>query len=171
LRTNVLLNGLGGKVEVRRSALSARAGSFSLAPSERQEIPLPLDAEGHFAPKTASNLGAYSFVSFGTGLSEAEAIPLDAMTLDGVAFIKIDVQGGDGAVLMGAMETIARCRPWLVFEWEELLARDFGIGLDTVQNRLGAAGYHIRVLHRHNEKQVDYLAVPTEEANSWPGDV
>ena len=168
LRANVVLNGLDGKVDVRREALAACEGSLSLAPSDRQEIPLPLDDQGRFAPGTASNLGAYSFVRDGTGISQAEAIPLDKLTLDGVAFIKIDAQGGDGTVLLGAMQTIARCRPWVVFEWEEKLAQAFAVSFEEVATRLSGIGYRVRVLHRHNDKQVDYLALPQEEADAMP---
>ncbi len=168
LRANVVLNGLDGKVDVRHEALAAREGSLSLAPSDRQEIPLPLDDQGRFAPGTASNLGAYSFVQDGTGLSQANSIPLDKLALDGVAFIKIDAQGGDGTVLMGAMDTIARCRPWVVFEWEDKLAQAFAVSFEEVGTRLSGIGYRVRVLHRHNAKQVDYLALPQEEADAMP---
>jgi FkbM family methyltransferase len=164
LRANVLLNGLAGKVEVRREALAAVAGSVSLAPSDRQEIPLPLDDHGIFQPGHARNLGAYSFVADGTGLSEAIARPLDSLSLSNLAFLKIDVQGGDGAVLAGATETIARCRPWVVFEWEKHLCQAFGVEFVQVQDQFHLAGYHLQVLHRHNEKQIDYLAVPIEES-------
>jgi FkbM family methyltransferase len=168
LRANVLLNGLDGTVDVRRQALAAAESTLSLAPSERQEIPLPLDEQGRFAPGAASNLGAYSFVADGTGLSRTEAIPLDRLGLEGVAFIKIDAQGADGTVLLGAMDTIARCRPWLVFEWEQLLAQAFSVSFDEIDTQLAALGYRISVLHRHNTKQIDYLAVPQEEADLVP---
>jgi FkbM family methyltransferase len=163
---NVLLNGLDGRVEVRREALAAREGSLSLAPSDRQEIPLPMDDDGHFALGVGSNLGAYSFVNDGTGLSAAKAIPLDHLALDDVAFIKVDTQGADGTVLLGAFETITRCRPWVVFEWEQLLAQAFAVSFEEVEARFAAIGYRVRVLHRHNAKQVDYLALPQEEADA-----
>ena len=168
LRANVVLNGLEGKLDVRREALTASEGSLSLAPGGRQEIPLPLDEQGRFAPGTASDLGAYSFVQDGTGISQADAIPLDRLALVGVAFIKIDAQGGGGTVLMGAVETIARCRPWIVFAWEKELAQAFDVSFEAVETRLSEIGYRIRVLHRHNAKQVNYLALPQEEANAMP---
>ncbi len=170
LRVNVLLNGLDGRVEVRREAASDREGSLSLAPSDRQEIPLPLDDQGRFAPGVASNLGAYSFVQDGTGLSQANAVALDTLALDGVAFIKVDAQGADGLVLLGAMQTIARCRPWVVFEWEEHLAQAFAVTFAEVEARLSGIGYQVRVLRRHNAKQVDYLALPEEEAGTVADD-
>ena len=168
LRANVVLNGLESRVEIRREALAAHEDSLSLAPSDRQEIPLPLDDQGQFAPGATSNLGAYSFVHDGTGLSEVRAIPLDKLTLDGVAFLKIDAQGADGAVLLGAMDTIARCRPWVVFEWERMLAKPFEVTLDEVEARFAGLEYRVTVLRRHNDKQADYLAIPREEADVFP---
>jgi FkbM family methyltransferase len=164
LRTNVALNDLGEKVEIRRAALFSRRTQLSLAPSEEQEIPLPLDAGGGFDPLSASNLGAYSFTEAGSGMSSAPAYPLDDLALDDLAFLKIDVQGADGEVLMGARDTIRRCRSWIVFEWEDTLSRAFGVTLEQMQAQLRDLDYTFRVLKRHNEKQVDYLAVPAAEA-------
>jgi FkbM family methyltransferase len=164
LRTNVALNDLGEKVEIRRAALFSRRTQLSLAPSEEQEIPLPLDAGGAFDPLSASNLGAYSFTEAGSGMSSAPAYPLDDLALDDLAFLKIDVQGADGEVLVGARDTIRRCRSWIVFEWEDTLSRAFGVTLEQMQAQLRDLDYIFRVLKRHNEKQVDYLAVPAAEA-------
>jgi FkbM family methyltransferase len=44
---------------------------------------------------------------------------LDNYRLDRVDLIKIDVEGHEEAVLAGAMETIARCRPALIIEIED----------------------------------------------------
>jgi FkbM family methyltransferase len=164
LRSNVALNDLGDKVEIRRAALFSHRTQLSLAPSEEQEIPLPLDAEGEFDPLSASNLGAYSFTEGGSGMSSAPAYPLDELALDDLAFLKIDVQGADGEVLMGARDTIRRCRSWIVFEWEDTLSRAFGVTLEQMQAELRDLDYIFRVLKRHNEKQVDYLAVPAAAA-------
>jgi FkbM family methyltransferase len=168
LRTNVLLNGLFDKVEVRPEAVSASVGRMSLAPDELQDIPLPLDEDGRFAPRLGTNLGAYTFVHDGTGLNEANAISLDSLAQTDIAFIKVDTQGGDGAVLTGAVDTIARCRPWLVFEWERVLSSAFSITFEDVKALLRQRGYEIRMLHRHNAKQVDYLALPAEEVWAFP---
>jgi FkbM family methyltransferase len=165
LRTNVALNDLGEKVEIRRAALFSRCTELSLAPSEEQEIPLPLDAQGVFDPLSASNLGAYSFTEAGSGMSSASAYPLDDLALDDLTFLKIDVQGADGEVLMGARETIRRCRTWIVFEWEDTLSQAFGVTMEEMKAQLRDLSYTLCVLKRHNEKQVDYLAVPAAEAD------
>jgi len=50
---------------------------------------------------------------------EVEAKPLDALKLEDIGFIKIDVEGHELAVLRGARETLARSKPTLVVEMEE----------------------------------------------------
>jgi hypothetical protein len=46
-------------------------------------------------------------------------MPLDAVSLDGLAFIKIDVEGSELPLLMGAQGTIERHRPVIFIELEE----------------------------------------------------
>jgi Methyltransferase FkbM domain len=70
------------------------------------------------------------------------------------------VQGADDEVIRGAADTIRRCRPIIVFEWEALLARQFSVTLDDVRSMLSDIGYTIEVLKTHNEKQTDYVARP-----------
>ena len=168
LRANVSLNGLDGRVQVHRAGLFSRSTRLSLAPSDRQEIPLPFDEHGNFDPLSASNLGAYSFAEAGSGLSDATAYALDDLKLDTLSFLKIDVQGADGEVLMGALQTIERCHPWIVFEWEDALSAAFGVDFDVLKDRLVGMGYRLSVLKRHNSKQVDYLAVPGTDARHLP---
>ena len=48
-----------------------------------------------------------------------EARTLDSYNFENVGLIKIDVEGHELAVLAGARETIARCRPNLIVELEE----------------------------------------------------
>lgn len=76
-------------------------------------------------PKTTkgySNQGAslnYDKVGEAYGEAPVEMRRLDDEGHDNVGLIKIDVEGHEFAVLEGAKETIARCRPVLVIEIEE----------------------------------------------------
>lgn len=54
------------------------------------------------------------------------ALPVDALCLDKVALIKIDVEGYERAVLRGAIETIRRCAPIVVYEFTPVVAREMG---------------------------------------------
>ena len=118
LRANVALNGLVGRVDVRQTAVYSQKTRVSLAPGAQQEIPLPLDHDGRFDASAVANSGAYQFSEHGSGLSETEAVTLDSLGFVDLAFLKVDAQGADGEVLMGAWDTIRSCRPWIVFEWE-----------------------------------------------------
>ena len=46
-------------------------------------------------------------------------LPLDALELDEVSAIKVDVEGGEEEMLRGAAATLSRCRPVLSVEIEE----------------------------------------------------
>lgn len=159
LSANVALNGCGN-VTCIKEALFSHETQISLAASSQQEIPMPLSPDGAFDGLSASNLGAYSFVENGSGLSRARARALDSFDLADVGLIKIDVQGADGEVLAGARKTLERCRPVVVFEWEELLARNFGVSFQTLTESLKDLNYSVEVLQQTSEKQVDYIARP-----------
>lgn len=159
LTANVVLNRIGN-VQCVNAALYSHAASLSLGRASQQEIPLPLDASGKFDGLESPNLGAFMFTEDGSGIFPTEARTIDSLELGDLQFLKIDVQGADGEVLQGGMETIRRCRPVIVFEWEALLAREFSVTLDEVRAMLADAGYMLDVLKVHNEKQTDYLAQP-----------
>jgi FkbM family methyltransferase len=159
LTANVALNGLRN-VECVNGLLYSECVELSLGKSEEQEIELSLTPDGSFDGTASSNLGAYKFTSNGTGIYRHQARTLDSYNLHDVAFIKIDVQGADGEVLAGAAETIRRCRPVIVFEWEEELSKSYRVSLADVRRQLEAEGYSLEVLKAHNGKQQDYLAVP-----------
>jgi FkbM family methyltransferase len=58
------------------------------------------------------NSGAWEFMPVGN----VQGVPLDSFELENVDLIKIDVQGSEEPVLIGAKETLARCRPVLIVE-------------------------------------------------------
>lgn len=159
LRANVALNGLSN-VTTFRHALFSRTVNLSLSFDERQDAPVTVDQRGQFDGLAATNLGAYSFDEQGTGLFENEARPLDSYKLEDVAFIKVDVQGADGEVIMGAAETIERCRPVVVFEWEKKLADNFGVTFDDVLALFARLNYQVSTLRDHTPDRADYVARP-----------
>ena len=89
---------------------------------------------------------------------------MDSLGFVDLAFLKVDAQGADGEVLMGAWDTIRSCRPWIVFEWEDALSQAYNVALGDLIERLQEIDYVVRVLKRHNAKQVDYVALPAAEA-------
>lgn len=161
LQSNVVINRLDN-VRLFNSCLYSHSTILSLGNQEKQEIDLPLNNKGEFDGNLANNLGAYLFDESGSGLFEHSARTLDTYEFNDISFIKIDVQGADGEVILGSLQTIQRCQPVIVFEWEESLSNNFSVKFDSLMNELKSLGYEISQLKVHNEKQIDYLARPTK---------
>lgn len=66
-------------------------------------------------PSKANNFGGLSLMDQGSG-EEVTVATLDSLSLKRCALLKADVEGMELAVLDGARETIARCRPVLYLE-------------------------------------------------------
>ncbi|MGD9535839.1 MAG: FkbM family methyltransferase [Alphaproteobacteria bacterium] len=104
---NVVINELTN-VHAYNAAVGERAGSIEVPP---------------VAYDKGNNFGGLSL----DGVSNAKIVPgvsgetvpvmtIDALKLERLKLLKIDVEGMERAVLLGARETIARCRPFLYFE-------------------------------------------------------
>lgn len=92
-------------LHVRNAALSDRHG---------EEV-LRIPVQGGLLRSTRATLEAAE----GTFVEQkVTVLPLDAQRLSEVSFIKIDVEGHERSVLLGAAETIARCRPNILVELE-----------------------------------------------------
>lgn len=157
LSANVALNNVKN-VTLHNYPLFSKSLKMSLAAEDMQEGPLPFDRDGHFIKQDKVNLGGLSFSEKGTDAFTHTARTLDSLNITGVDFLKIDAQGADGEVLMGALETINTCRPVVVFEWEEHLSKNYSCDLDKVRVKLAKIGYSLQVLYSHNDKQSDYVA-------------
>ena len=149
-----------GQIVVHHTGLYSRATQISLAGRDLQEVRLEAAIDERAAFRQASNSGGLMFVAGGSGVNAISAVTLDSFALEDVGFLKIDCQGADGEVLLGAVDTIARCRPVVVFEWEEQLARSHSRTLVQTQQTLTELGYRLEILRDHNGKQVDYVAMP-----------
>lgn len=160
LAANVAINGLHN-VTLFNHGLYASDVQLSLGSASQQEIVFPVDENGNFDALATPNIASYAFTLNGSGEFSRPAKPLDAFKFDNLDFIKIDVQGADGEVIRGAQNTIERCNPVIVFEWEEELSKNFSTNFAQVEGMLHRAGYLIEVLHKHNEKQVDFIAKPS----------
>lgn len=80
---------------------------------------------------------------------KAEVIPLDLLTLGPVDFIKVDVEGAEKEVLMGANQTIQQTRPqWLVEihsddneVWCVNFFQEYAYTVERVAHPYGEAGH------------------------------
>ena len=106
-----------------------------------------------------NNFGGYS-LSSNTFKEEGDITTIDAIEPDHCHLIKIDVGGMELSVLKGAVDTIARTRPFLYFEYNRPEFRE-----ETL--RFSANELHYR-LYRHGQNVVGHHvdeAVPSAIAN------
>lgn len=97
--------------------------------------------------RVSDNAGAH-FVGEG---DDVDVITIDSLQLDDCDLIVLDIEGAEPLALVGAWETIARCRPILMVEDKGLSRRyDVDDGWAEI-----FPGYH-SVKHRH----CDFILVP-----------
>ena len=91
-----------------------------------------------------NNFGGYS-LSFDTFKEEGDITTIDAIAPDHCHLIKIEVEGMELSVLKGAVETIARTRPFLYFEYNRPEFKDeiLRLSADQLQYRLYRHGQNV----------------------------
>ncbi len=156
---NLALNGCTNVI-ARNLALYDQPGSMRLAPAEWQEVAVPL-VDGQPDYDHISNAAALTFAPIDGQLEEVRAITIDALCLNEVAIIKVDAQGADLRVLQGAEQTIRRCGPTVLFEWERDLGARHGASLEKFHSFFAALGYDVTIIQETSPgRQADYLATP-----------
>lgn len=88
-------------------------------------------------------------------------IPIDSMNLTRCDFIKIDVEGMELDVLMGAEKTIGRCKPQLLIEINDMTLNRAGITAEGIFQWLNSHGYRYRNIYHEqgiNDAQFDLFA-------------
>jgi len=108
-------------VEVRAEALMDRSGTVQT-----------------YAPGKTETLTARRVAFAETG--DAVAVTIDSLELDGLDFLKLDVEGTEWLALKGARATIRRHRPFVVIE-EAGIERHMGIAQGAAAGLLRAWGY------------------------------
>lgn len=96
---NVALNGLTNVITFH-AAVGAARGQLTFPPVD---------------PRVQFNFGAVAGTEGGVG-EVVDVIPLDELALPRCTLIKVDVEGMEAKVVVGAKDTIARCRPALFLE-------------------------------------------------------
>lgn len=164
LRSNVEANCIGHAVLSRRAAGAAAGTLF---------VPR-MDYAAHI------NAGAVALRDHpDEACDPVDVVPIDALALDELRLIKIDVEGMESDVLRGAEATLARCRPFLYIECNtvsngvEILRSLDGAGYALFYKRSAAfnpANLRANALNRFGVScEGAVLAVPVEvEASVRP---
>jgi FkbM family methyltransferase len=97
---------------------------------------------------------------------------LDSYNIENISIIKIDVQGYEKRVLLGAKETIMKNRPIIYIEIEEDQLQNYGEDENSVVNLLNDYGYFTKRFNEGISFQtvsglcLDFVAIPNELYNS-----
>jgi FkbM family methyltransferase len=81
--------------------------------------------------------------------------PLDTLKLENCDLIKFDLEGCEPLALKGARKTIKRCRPVLVIEFNQRVARF--ASLDQMDKQIVEMGYRLR-----RKVEIDRIYIPIE---------
>ena len=100
LCANLALNDIGNAI----------AYPEAVGEAEGEVVVPPIDYEG------ALNLGGVSMRPAGSPGARVRVVNLDSLRLPSLDLLKVDVEGFEPAVIRGARETIARCRPNIYIE-------------------------------------------------------
>ena len=119
LERNVSRNNLNDRLLVHNFGLGHKEMTTKLSPLESVYDPA---RQGH-------NKGGLGIGQGGEGI---EIRTIDSMNLPGLDFMKIDVEGAEGLVIMGATETIKKYRPIIFFEHTSQTIDPKVVGLDHV---------------------------------------
>lgn len=150
LLENIALNSLRN-IEVARQALSDAPGEmvlYSPAPTSINQM-MPSFYRQNFDPTEEGVTGLA--VPVATLDRMWEQAPRDRLD-----FLKIDTEGHDYKVIMGARQTIARFRPHIVFEYNQRLWQDQGVLFEDVQGFLSDLGYSLYVIRWGYMTQLAY---------------
>lgn len=121
---------------------------------ENQSIPSQVDASWNVFSDTL-----YDGVSPASqiGLGDTQASTLDQLVreqnISAIAAIKIDVEGYEPSVLLGATETLSRFSPPILMEWQPPLQRLRGFSPEEFAKTLSDVGYFPQLVNRFRKSK------------------
>jgi FkbM family methyltransferase len=136
LAHTVTENGFDDRVTLYRVALDAHPGTILL-----RHAPVTVNAgAAYLAPAAALPAGHVD--------ASVPARTLDDIVYDGpCAFIKLDAEGAEPRILLGAVQTLSRCRPTVLTEFNPmLLERVGGKSANDIISFMASYGYVARRL-------------------------
>lgn len=177
LRAALCVGPAGRVIAVEANPENARLLALTIAENGVDHVDLWPFALGravghaHFGVHIGSNGGFapddIAAVASGRG-TVAPVLPLDALGLERVDVIKIDVEGAEPMVVEGALGTIDRCRPAVVMELScEMTRRVGGIEPEDHLRRLTDRGYRLHVIDRTGHPPIEFES-PAALLATWP---
>lgn len=103
-----------------------------------------------------------SYGSYGIDLNAKKGIPVKSLTIDSlnidtpISFMKIDIQGSDLAAMRGAVNTIAKNKMPIVFEYEEQFQEEFNTSFQDYVDFVNSIGYKFL----KTIQEINFLIVP-----------
>jgi len=103
-----------------------------------------------------------TYGSYGLDLKATAGVAVESLTIDSldtnmpISFIKIDIQGSDLAAMQGAVNTIAKHKMPIIFEYEEPFQQDFNTSFQDYVEFVNDIGYKFV----KTVQEVKYLSVP-----------
>jgi FkbM family methyltransferase len=104
LSTNILFNDLSNKVEHYRLGLGDKEETLKMAPIDNFD-----EKDG------TKNYGGRNITKDSDGEEEVKVVVFDSLNID-IDAIKIDVQGFETEAFNGMVNTLKRCKPWIMLE-------------------------------------------------------
>jgi FkbM family methyltransferase len=132
-------------IEVHQVALSSESGTAQMTMPQLQWGYSTIESSNDLHGKVSE---AFDFARF-----TVEKRTLDSYDLRGVGFVKVDAEGHEASVLLGARETLAREQPALVVETEERHCRG---AVAQVSQIAADLGYERFFLHRGALRDGDF---------------
>ena len=114
------------------------------------------DKESMTKLQTDPNLGGAHLIELPEG--DIITVTIDSLNLDRCALIKIDAEGFEARVLIGAKKTLSRCRPVLVIEINEGALQRQGWSGERLTELITNLGY--RITGAHLGLQYDVICHP-----------
>lgn len=158
------------RMNVRTCGMIGRVTCLNVAAYDR-DIPLALaspaavgwDWDGSYDLATCPHPASIVYMPT-TGPGQVNGHALDPlMGVDQVTLIKVDAQGCDLRALQGLQKTIARCRPVIVFEYEDSPSKWNGTNWEDYLDFFRQLSYTVS---RIREDLWDYVATPIMSAQN-----
>ena len=104
-------------------------------------------------------------LGIGTGGEKISVVQMDSLEFDNVDFIKIDVQGFEKFVIMGAENTILKYFPTMIVEFEDWHLSKFSYNSIDLFEYLKSLGYEFFLLDYHYPS--DHICVHTNKLSEF----